>query len=58
MAKIINLLVKLSVFPEEYKIAKLQRLFQKDSKTDPKIYIPISLLPVVFKLLRNQYIVS
>ena len=32
--RIVNLSVKLSVFPE-YKIAKLKPLFKKDSKPDP-----------------------
>ena len=34
LPRITNLSVKLSVFPEEYKIEKLKPLFKKDSKTD------------------------
>ena len=37
----INLLVKLSVFPEECKIAKVKLLFKEGSKTDPKRPIPL-----------------
>ena len=40
-SKIINLSIKLSVFPEECKIAKLKLLFKKGSKTDSKNYGPI-----------------
>ena len=40
-SKIINLSIKLSVFPEECKIAKLKLLFKKGSKTDSKSYGPI-----------------
>ena len=47
LPKIINLSVKLSVFPEECKIAKLKPLFKKGRKTYPKNYRPISLLPLV-----------
>ena len=45
----INLLIKLSKFPEECKITKLKSLFNKGSKTDSKNYSPMSLLPVVSK---------
>ena len=38
LAKILNLSVKLFVFPEECKIAKLKPLFKKGSKTDRKNY--------------------
>ena len=43
LAKVINLSVKLSVFPEEHKIAKLKPLFKKGVKTDLKKLRPISL---------------
>ena len=49
-----NLSVKLSVFLEEYKIAKLKPLFQKGSKTDSKTYRPISFLPVVSKVIEKS----
>ena len=39
--------IKLFVFPEEYKIAKLKPLFKKNSKTDPKNHRPVSLLPLM-----------
>ena len=49
-----NLSVKLSVFLEEYKIAKLKPLFQKGSKTDSKTYRPISFLPIVSKVIEKS----
>ena len=36
LRNIINLLIKLSTFPEEYKIAKLKPIFKKGARTDPK----------------------
>ena len=44
----INLSIKLFTFPDKCKIAKLIPLFKKGLKTDPKNYIPISLLPLLF----------
>ena len=41
-SKIINLAVKLPVFPEECKIAKLKPLFKNGPKTDPNNCRPIS----------------
>ena len=43
ISDIINLSIKLSTFPDKYKIAKLIPLFKKGSMTDPKNYRPISL---------------
>ena len=51
LSKIVNLLVKLSVFLEEGKIAKLKPLFKKGSNTDPKNYRPTSLLFVMPKII-------
>ena len=50
LSKIINLSVKLSVLPEESKVAKLKPLFKKASKTDPKNYRPIPFPPLVSKI--------
>ena len=44
---IINLSIKLSIFPEECKIAKLKPIFKKGARADPKNYHPISFLPLV-----------
>ena len=50
---IINLSIKLSTFTDKYKIAKLTPLFKKGSKTDPKNYRPISLLPLISNLIEQ-----
>ena len=47
---IINLSIKLSICPEECKIAKLKPIFIKGARTYPKNYQPISLLPLVSKI--------
>ena len=43
LSGIINILVKLSIFPEVCRFAKPKSLFKKDSETDPRNYIHISL---------------
>ena len=50
VTQICNLSIKLSHFPRDCKLAKLKPLYKKGSKTDPKNYRPISLLPIVSKL--------
>ena len=53
ISDIINLSIKLSTLPDKCKIAKLIPLFKKGSKTDPKNYRPISLLPLLSKLIEK-----
>ena len=48
-----NLSISSSRFPDACKIAKLKPLFKKGSKTDPKNYRPISLLPLMSKVLER-----
>ena len=47
---LVNLSIKQSLFPDQCKTAKLKPLFKEGSKSDPKKYRPISLLPVVSKI--------
>ena len=54
LAKIINLSLKLSVFPEECEIAMLKPLFKKGSKTDSRNYRSISLVSVLFKFVEES----
>ena len=53
IAQLCNLSIILGIFPDECKIAKLIPLYKKGSKVDPKNYRPISLLPVVSKIIEK-----
>ena len=53
MRNIINLWIKLSIFPEECKIAHSKALLKKGAKTDPKNYRPISILPLISKMIEQ-----
>ena len=53
LKQICNLSLKLSTFPKECKIAKLKPLFKKGSSTEAKNYRPISLLPLISKVLEK-----
>ena len=48
-----NLSIKYSSFPSACKIAKLKPIFKKGSKTDMQNYRPISLLPLISKILEK-----
>jgi hypothetical protein len=48
-----NLSIYLSTFPSDCKVAKLKPLYKKGSKTDPKNYRPISLLPLLSKVIER-----
>ena len=50
---IITLSIKLSTFPDKCKFAKLAPIFKKGFKTDPNNYRPISLLPLISKLIEK-----
>ena len=51
--QICNLSIKVFTVPDKCKIAKLNPLGKKGGKIDPKKYIPISLLPVIYKILEK-----
>ena len=48
--KFCNLSISKSSFPEDCKIAKIIPLYKKGSRTNPKNYRPISLLPIMSKI--------
>ena len=50
---LINLSISLSAFPDSCKVAKLKPLFKKGSKLEPKNFRPISLLPLISKVLEK-----
>ena len=47
ITQICNLSIRLSHFPKGCKVAKLKPLYKKGTKTDPRNFRPISLLPIV-----------
>ena len=51
ISKLCNLSKKHSKFPLDCKISKLKPLYKKGSKTDPRNYRPVSLLPLVSKVI-------
>ena len=53
LCNLVNLSMKLSLFSDQYQIAKLNPVFKKGSKNDLKTYRPISLLPVLFKIIEK-----
>ena len=51
LPNIVNLPIKLDTFPSKCKIAKIKPLFKTGIKTEAKNYRPISLLPLISKLI-------
>ena len=54
LKNIINLSMKLSTFSEECNIGKSKSIFKKGARTDPKNCRPISLLPLVSKIIEKS----
>ena len=53
ITQICNLSIKFSHFPKDCKVAKLKPLYKKGTKTDPNNFRPISLLPIVSKIIKK-----
>ena len=53
ISELYNLSMTLGGFPDAFKIAKVEPLFKKGSKTDPSNYRPISLLPLSSKVFQR-----
>ena len=53
ISQICNLSIKYTLFPTDCKVAKLKPLFKKGSKTKPQNYRPISLLPLISKIIEK-----
>ena len=53
ISKLCNLSMKLSKFPLDGKIAKFKPVYKKGLKTDPRNYRPVSLLPLVSKVIEK-----
>ena len=52
-AKICNICISSGLFPSDCKIAKLKPLYKKGSKTNPENFRPISLLPLISKVIER-----
>ena len=53
IAQLCNLSIKFSHFPKDCEVAKLKPLCKKGTKTNPKNFRPISLLPIVSKTIEK-----
>ena len=53
ISQICNLSVHLAIYPKSFKVAKLKPLFKKGSALEPQNYGPISLLPLISKVLEK-----
>ena len=53
ISQLYNLSIKLHSLPRNCKIAKVKPLFKKGSKTNPQNYRPISLLPLLSKIIER-----
>ena len=53
ISQLCNLSISLSTFPQHCKIAKLKPQYKKGSRTEPKDFRPISLLPLLSKLMEK-----
>ena len=53
IANICNFSIKLTSSPNKCKVAKIKSLYKKGLKTDPKNFRPISLLPLISKIIEQ-----
>ena len=53
ISQLCNLSIKLNSFPRSCKIAKVKPPFKKGSNTDPQNHRPISLLPLLSKIIEG-----
>ena len=53
ISQLCNLSINLNSFSRSCKIAKVKPLFETGSKTDPQNYHPISLLPILSKIIER-----
>ena len=54
ICQLCNLSISLSTFPQHCKIAKLKPQYKKGCRTEPKSFRPISLLPLLSKLIEKK----
>ncbi|KAL9970767.1 hypothetical protein ACROYT_G023189 [Oculina patagonica] len=54
IAKLTNLSLSSGTFPQRWKLAKVTPLFKKGDRTDPSNFRPISILPVLSKVIERH----
>ena len=54
LLEIINMSLLTGSFPDSLKLAKLHPIYKGETKSDPANYRPISILPVVSKLIEKH----
>ena len=55
---IINQSITTGIFPNAWKRARVSPIFKEDLRTDPNNYRPISVLPVVSKLIEELFLIN
>ena len=53
LTRIFNLVISTGIIPKDWKSARVTPIFKADSKVDPANYRPISVLPVIAKLIEK-----
>ena len=53
ISEICDLSISHGIFPNACKVAKLNLIFKKETKVDPSNYRPISLLPLISKIIEK-----
>ncbi len=53
LTRVINLSIGSGVFPNEWKIARVMPIYKEDTKSNPNNYRPISILPIVSKIIEK-----
>ena len=53
ISEIYNLSISHGIFPNACKVAKLKPIFKKGKKVEPSNYRPISLLPLISKIIEK-----
>ena len=53
LTHIINLSIITGIFPDEWKLARVSPIYKEGAKSDPNNYRPISVLPVISKLIER-----
>ena len=58
IAQLLNITTRNSIFPESWKTARVTPIFKEGDKSERSNYRPISVLPVLTRLLKNSFLIS